>query len=471
MIGRADTIAGRPWLKCLLLLALYALLNLAFHGLSLYFGYKRHFFGAEMLLALLLFALGWKRLGAVALVLALVLELALGLSSVFYLFERDQLWDMAEFLFEARLSYLAALALLPVAAAVAVWAAMRIQQGVGRRRQMVLVQVLVALGLLQGQWVLSSEAQTFFTPTMADRPRLLFGSAAHFMREVMVMNRLAMIGDGPDEHAEYMPILHPSATQTIWGTSLPTSHRALLVVAEGWGLPKEAAALLRQVEALQRSPHVQALRISKIYAKGTTAVGELRELCWVVPTTVGFRKMTPEKVGDCLPAQLRRQGYTTAGIHGAHGRMYRRTLWWPQVGLSETLFKEDIPLAQEPCHSFPGHCDRHLLNTVKSKLEGDKTFVYWLTLNSHMPYDRRDVAHYREELCDVWPAGEYWDQLCRYQNLHVQFFEGLAALAGDEAMKGVEVMVVGDHPPLFNDDDSRERFSRDQVPVLHFVVQ
>lgn len=471
MIGRADTIVGQPWLKCLLLLALYALLSLAFHGLSLYFGYKRHFFGAEMLLALLLFALGWKRLGAVALVAALVLELALGLSSVFYLFEKDQLWDMVEFLFEARLSYLAALALLPVAAAAAVWAAMRIQQGVGRRRQMVLVQVLVALGLLQGQWVLSSEAQTFFTPTLAERPRLLFGSAAHFMREVMVMNRLAIIGDRADEHAEYVPIQHPSATQKVWRGGLPSAHRVLLVMAEGWGLPQEPAVLERQIESLRRSPHVQALRLDTIHAKGATAAGELRELCWVVPTRLNFRKMTPEKVGDCLPAQLRRQGYATVGVHGSYRAMYRRTLWWPQIGLSETLFKEDIPLAQEPCHSFPGHCDRHLLDTVKSRLEGDKAFVYWLTLNSHMPYDRRDVARYREALCDVWQAGEYWDQLCRYQNLHVQFFEGLAALAGDEAMKGVEVMVVGDHPPLFNDDDSRERFSRDQVPVLHFVVQ
>lgn len=471
MIGRADTIAGQPWLKCLLLLALYALLNLAFHGLSLYFGYKRHFFGAELLLALLLFALGWKRLGAVALVVALVLELALGLSSVFYLFEKDQLWDMVEFLFEARLSYLAALALLPVVAAAAVWAAMRIQQGVGRRRQMVLVQVLVALGLLQGQWVLSSEAQTFFTPTLADRPRLLFGSAAHFMREVMVMNRLAIIGDRADEHAEYVPIQHPSATQKVWHGGLPSAHRVLLVVAEGWGLPKEPAVLERQIAPLRRSPHVQALRLDAIHARGATAAGELRELCWVVPTRLNFRKMTPEKVGDCLPAQLRRQGYATVGVHGSYRAMYRRTLWWPQIGLSETLFKEDIPLAQEPCHSFPGHCDRHLLDTVKSRLEGDKAFVYWLTLNSHMPYDRRDVAHYREALCDVWPAGEYWDQLCRYQNLHVQFFEGLAALAADEAMKGVEVMVVGDHAPLFNDDDSRERFSRDQVPVLHFVVR
>ena len=463
---------GQQWLRFLLLLALYALLSLAFQGLSLFFGYRRHVFGAEMLLAMLLFATGRKWFGAIVLLAALVLELALGMSSVFYLFEKDQLWDMTEFLFQARPAYLVALLMLPVLASVAIWIALSIQRGLGRNRnRIVLAQVLVALGLFQGQWVLSAETETFFAPTLSDRQHLLFGSTTHFIREVMLMNRLHTIGDRSDEYAEYVPIQHPSATQTIWGAGLPTSGRVLLVVAEGWGLPKEPAVLDQQIEALRRSPHVQMLRVDAVHAKGATAAGELRELCWVVPTRMNFRKMTPQAVGDCLPAQLRRQGYGTVGIHGAHGAMYRRTLWWPQVGLSESLFKENIPLGQEPCYSFPGHCDRHLLDTVKNKLVAEKTFVYWLSLNSHMPYDRRDIAIYRKEFCSVWSADNYGEQLCEYQNLHAQFFEGLATLAEDDRMKGLEVLVVGDHPPLFNDEGFRDRFVRNQVPVLHFVVQ
>lgn len=459
------------WLKYLQMLTLYATLSLAFQGLSLYFGYRRYLFGAEMLVSMLLFTLGWKRHGSIALTAALVLELTLGMSSVFYLFEKEQLWDMTEFLFQARTSYLLALLLLPILAAAAIWVAIRVYTGAGLSRNIVITQLLVGLGLLHGQWVLSSEAATFFTPTLAERQHLLFGSTTHFIREVMVMNRLQTIGDRPDEHAEYVPIRHPSATQSIWGGTLPSARRILLVVAEGWGLPNDSAVLEKQIESLRRSSHVTSLSLGRVHAKGATAAGELRELCGVVPTRLNFRRMTPEAVGDCLPARLRRQGYATVGIHGAYGGMYRRVLWWPQVGLSETIFKENVTLAQKPCYSFPGHCDRYLLGTLKKRLEGDKVFVYWLTLNSHMPYDRRDVANFREEFCDVWPADEDLGQLCDYQNLHVQFFEGLSALAEDDKMSGLEVVVVGDHPPLFNDEGSRNRFFRDQVPVLRFVVR
>lgn len=462
----------QPWIGFFLFLLFYVFFNLTFQGVSLFFGYRRHFLGAEMLLATFFFISGRKWLGSITLLAALVLELALGMSSLFYLFEKNQLWDMLGFLFQARPTYLIALLMLPVLGFSAVWVAVRIQQGLNRNRpKAVLAQSLIALGLFQGQWVISAEADTFFAPTLSDRQHLLFGSTAHFIREVMKMNRLYVIGDRSDEHAEYFPIKQPSATQKIWGAHPPSSDRILLVVAEGWGLPTEHQVLEWQIEALRSSPHVQALRIDAIGAKGATAAGELRELCRVVPTRMNFRKMTPQAVGDCLPAQLRRQGYATVGIHGAYGGMYRRTLWWPQVGFSKTLFKENIPLTQEPCYSFPGHCDRHLLDTVKNNLTSEKAFVYWLSLNSHMPYDRRDVELYSTKNCSVLPVEEYGEQLCDYQNLHAQFFRGLANLAKDDRMKGVEVLVVGDHPPLFNDESSRSLFVRDQVPLLHFFVK
>lgn len=471
MNGGAYT-ARQPWIGFFLFLLFYVFFSLIFQGISFFFGYGRHFFGAEMLLAIFFFVLGRRWIGTVVLLAALVLELALGMSSIFYLFEKDQLWDMLEFIFQARPTYLFALLMLPVLGGLAIWIALRIQRGLEQdRSKVVLAQALVALGLLQGQWVLSMEKETFFAPTLSDRQHLLFGSTAHFISEVMNMNRLYVIGDRSDEHAEYFPIKQPSATQKIWGAHPPSSDRILLVVAEGWGLPTEHQVLELQIEALRSSPHVEALRVDAIGAKGATAAGELRELCRVVPTRMNFRKMTPQKVGDCLPAQLRRQGYATVGIHGAYGGMYRRTLWWPQVGLSKTLFKENIPLTQEPCYSFPGHCDRHLLDTVKNNLASEKAFVYWLSLNSHMPYDRRDVEFYSTKNCSVLPVEKYGEQLCDYQNLHEQFFKGLANLAQDDRMKGVEVLVVGDHPPLFNDESSRSLFVRDQVPLLHFFVK
>ncbi|MCP6324501.1 hypothetical protein NL453_29165, partial [Klebsiella pneumoniae] len=75
------------------------------------------------------FIFGRKWLGAIAFLATLVLELALGMSSLFYLFEKDQLWDMLDFLFQARPAYLLALLMLPLLGVFAVWVAVRIQQG------------------------------------------------------------------------------------------------------------------------------------------------------------------------------------------------------------------------------------------------------------------------------------------------------------------------------------------------------
>ena len=43
--------------------------------------------------------------------------------------------------------------------------------------------------------------------------------------------------------------------------------------------------------------------------------------------------------------------------------------------------------------------------------------------------------------------------MCRNIHLHAQFFDGLAKLIQKPEMKGVEVIVVGDHqPPFFTQD-------------------
>ncbi|MCB4362600.1 hypothetical protein KIH07_02565 [Hydrogenophaga taeniospiralis] len=456
------------WHRYLLLLAIYALLGLLFQGLSLYFGYKRHLFSAEMLLAFFLLAAGLRFFGVVAFIFAVASELSLGMSSIFYLFELGQIWDMAEFLFEARPSYLASLVLLIALMAAGLLLSIRTLKGLHRSRHL-LLQIMVALGLFQYQWVLSAEEQTFFSPTFADRMHLLFGSSVHFARDVMVINKGQAIGNGPDD-AEYIPIQYPSAAKLVWGQKqLPP--RVLFIIAESWGQPKDLSILEGQIQALRQSPHVKDLTLDRVHAVGATAAGELREMCGMIPTRLNFRKLTAEAVGDCLPAQLRKQGYSTIGIHGAHGFMYRRLLWWPEIGLKELIFKEALPQTKPLCHSFPGYCDRHLFDIVRNRLSAEKVFLYWLTLNSHMPYDRRDVVDYREELCRGAFGAAYDEQLCNYQNLHVQFFEHLAKLAEDESMRGVEVVVVGDHAPIFNDEASRGHFERKQVSMLHFTLQ
>lgn len=452
--------------RCLFALAAYVVLSLIFQWTSLHFGYKRHLLNAEMLMAMLLFVMGLRWLGVALFLVTVCLEMALGATTVFRLIDIGQVWDIAEYLFEARASYLMLLVLLLGFAAAVYWIAASSLKGVHWRWLPLLASILML-----AQWQLSFAKATFFSPPFADRNELLFGSSAHFVHEVLGENRRRHVHIGDDsEDAEYMPVAHSSAASLTLGAQ-PASPRILFIIAESWGVSKEPAVIKQQISALSASVHVQNLRLGSIDAVGTTAAGELRELCGRIPTRLNFRQMTAEAVGECMPARLAKQGYKTVALHGAFGAMYRRLLWYPVIGFDDLVFRETLPFTGTQCHSFPGYCDRDLLGVVRQKLHQDKVFLYWLTLNSHIPYDRRDVANYREGLCRAVFGATYNEQLCGYQNLHVQFFEHLARLAEDGSMRGVEVVVVGDHAPIFNDSASRARFEQEQVPMLHFMVQ
>ncbi len=448
--------------------ALFALLvmSLMFQWVSLHFGYKRHLLSAELLMSVVLFAIGLRWLGVALFLVMVCLEMALGATTVFRLIDIAQVGDIGEYLLEARGSYLIALILTTSLALIGFWASGSCLKSERRWVLPVLAAVLVVV-----QWQLSYAKATFFSPPFADRDELLFGSTAHFVSKVLEENRRRHIHIGADsEDAEYLPIVHPSAASLSLGQQ-PTSSRILFIIAESWGLSKDPAVIKQQISALATSANVRQLRLSAINAVGTTAAGELRELCGRIPTRLNFRQMSAQAVGECLPAKLAKQGYKTVALHAAFGVMYRRQSWYPVVGFDDLVFRETLPFTGTQCYSFPGYCDRDLLGTVRSKLNQDKVFLYWLTLNSHIPYDRRDVANYREALCRKAFGDVYSDQLCGYQNLHVQFFENLAKLAEEESFKGVEVVVVGDHAPIFYNSASRARFEQEQVPVLHFTVQ
>jgi hypothetical protein len=437
-----------------------------FQWASLYFGYKRYLISWEMVLAVFLFAAGLRLLGMVAGVAAVGLEAALGTTSVLRLIDANQVWDVAEYLLDARLAYLGLLIALFLLAAIGFWVGSRAFNGIRWRWLW-----LGAVALMLAQWQLSFAKASFFSPPFAERDELLFGSSTLFVHRVLGENRRRHVHIGADaDDAEYVPIAQPSAASLTLGDQ-PASSRILFVVAESWGLPQDLASINQQIYSLRRSERVRDLKLFDVDAVGTTAAGELRELCGKIPTRLNFRQMTREAVGECLPAKLAGQGYKTVSLHAAFGAMYRRLLWYPVLGFGETLFRETLPFTGAQCYSFPGYCDRDLVGVVRERMQGDKVFFYWLTLNSHIPYDRRDIAAYRDDLCrSVFGVG-YSDQLCNYQNLHIQFFEKLAGLVEDGSMRGVEVVVVGDHAPLFNGTASQNRFSRDRVPVLHFFVQ
>lgn len=459
---------GSGWIRILSALSAFVLLNAIFQYVAIRFGYKRYFISAEILVAMLAFSVRYRSIGLILLLAAVALEILVGLTGVFHFMDVREALDMAEFAFLARTEYLISFVAMLALVVACFWATGRLL-GKFRPGLVVLVLPLLGVGLTYCQWSLSKEEGNFFTPVHASRNTLVFGSSAFILKDSLELNRVKQAVSG-DPDIEYHRVRHPSAANLTIEES-PTAQRILFVISEAWGLPKNPKVLEEQILALRTSPNVKDLEIQGVHARGATAAGELRELCGLIPSRMNFGKMTSELIGECLPLKLKKQGYRTVAVHGAESAMYRRSRWYPLLGFEEMIFKNDMPPADSNCFSFPGYCDKNIFPVVKGQLKKDKSFVYWLTLNSHIPYDRRDIVNYRQELCREFSDAAERELLCNYQNLHVQFFEGLARLIEDEDLRGVKVVVVGDHAPIFYDDEARGRFEAEQVLMLHFTVK
>lgn len=277
-------------------------------------------------------------------------------------------------------------------------------------------------------------------------------------------------------------VLHPSPWQNAtrpWFTALennqPLNRKLLLAVVESWGSPNNAAI---QTEVLKRMNEKRALfeymeQGSTLFL-GLTVQAELRELCRLDTESLDLREV---KTGfqNCLPNILKTSGYNTYAFHGATSFMYGRDSWYKLAGFDHLTFAEDIHVNHR-CIPFEGICDWDIQPLILKKFEqSNKIFVHWMTLTSHFYYALSDI-HNERLRCTDYGLDEKSDA-CRNLRHITQFFDNFAEILDRPEMKGVEVIVVGDHvPPLFGDEDfvyKREntRSRTADVPWIHFKIK
>ncbi len=268
----------------------------------------------------------------------------------------------------------------------------------------------------------------------------------------------------------YPPEKHRASDQL----SSPASNKILFIIAESWGVARQQEAQNQMLEKIyQSSPNFEYINTSYFDFNGATVEGELRELC-KLETSNGFalRKLDKKHFINCLPNQLKSQGYETIALHGTSGRLYDRYDWYPKAGFNQSLFGENFTSLQR-CSAFNGICDSELINVVADKFSenrNNKLFFYWLTLTSHSPYVKEDITNNRFN-CQQFgmkPEGD----ICRNAKLETQFLDNLAKLVLRPEMKGVEVVIVGDHmPPLFGNEEIYPYLRWQDVSWLHFKVK
>lgn len=243
----------------------------------------------------------------------------------------------------------------------------------------------------------------------------------------------------------------------------------VLVIVESWGQLVDSSA----AEAIIQPWRAAALagyhlETGTAPSRGPTTAAEFRELCGLQMTSHDVRGI--DLVG-CVPSLLRRAGYATTALHGYRRRVFDRDEWYPRIGFDSVLFLEQLGSAtnERYCGSvFRGACDHLLVDVIRERLlapGSDRRFIYWLTLNSHVPVDSRSSSASSFDCSATRPTLRFAD-ICLLSRAWHLVHERLAALAADSLMPATRFIVVGDHPPPLVSRSARDQFVPATVPYL-----
>lgn len=422
--------------------------------------------------------MGWRWVGWVLALLALALDVLAAASQIYTMFDPAQLVQALAFVPQARAEFVwMALAALGVCLACHAWAAHVLQ-----RRQTgwrALLAALAPLALLNIGPMLA-ELERPQDNLHLDRRTVVLGSQTDFLHRVFyrsaIGHHLANAGEqGEPGEAHFKAWPHPTAAELAWGQAWqqakPLPGRMLLLVVESWGVPHQPQELALQMAPLLKAPGLELLAQGQVAFQGGTIAGELREVCSLASSRIDFKTVTPPPGHACWPQRLREQGYATASMNGASALMYNASQWHASAGFERSYFMQTFPGQARRCYSFPSLCDVDLAPFAADTLAAsDKSFFYWLSVNSHLPYDARDLRGKVSADCQAlgWAADS---ASCLHHSLVQEFFSALAAAISRPELAGAEVVLVGDHMPPFFQEKDRARFMPGVVPYAHLRVR
>lgn len=246
----------------------------------------------------------------------------------------------------------------------------------------------------------------------------------------------------------------------------------VLIVVEAMGVPKNNPEMSRLMFApLLHDKSVQARfdisRGAAPYYNSTTA-GEIRELCgrWG-----DYYDLVDRRDDGCMPAKLAAKGYATLAMHNFTPNFFAREKWYPNIGFQKMAFKNDmVGSGAEKCGGvFPGACDRDIPRQISARLKATEkpTFLYWLTLNSHLPVPAG--MNLKVDNCErISPMlkSEY-PQICRQFAIYDDIFAALAKEISAADFPEADILIVGDHMPPYFDRHHRTQFDPAKVPWLY----
>ena len=245
----------------------------------------------------------------------------------------------------------------------------------------------------------------------------------------------------------------------------------VLVLVESWGLDTDSA-----VRDSFASPYSQPDLLARykvlqgtVPFYGSTVPGEARELCG---NKIGFQIMniSKQESQSCLPARLDSLGYHSIALHGLVGDMFSRSTWYDIIGFHEQWFRDrfrqqGLPDCPGP---FVGTCDANIAEWIGRFLEkrtANPNFVYWVTLNSHLPVPVPSALP-ASAPCSLTPLLSNEPVLCSWYQLVYNVHSSLSKIAMADLGRPTVFVIVGDHAPPWANPNLLSQFSSTEVPYV-----
>lgn len=241
-----------------------------------------------------------------------------------------------------------------------------------------------------------------------------------------------------------------------------------LIIVESWPYFNDEKINNSFIEEFLKNKSINVIDYGSIEESESTIKAELRELCEASPSGYGMRSI-PEHI-NCLPKKLREIGYTNFSLHAGGEKFYNRYLWHKSAGFEKSFFYGNLKNKSECFANWRGYCDIDLMDFYFSSLiKEEKNLGYWLTLNSHYPYSKKDLRITKNYLCEKYLLSN--DQaICGNYLLVKEFFENFQLILNKNIshLDGAIFILVGDHQPYILNKNDKKLLKNGEVPFLIF---
>ncbi|MBN8837253.1 MAG: hypothetical protein J0I09_08345 [Sphingobacteriia bacterium] len=455
-------------IKEFLVVFLYAnVLNVLLYFLSVYFNTQRPLFLIEynILLLLLVFRLPFV-LYVLSFLLLFAFDLLVYQSSLFYFTPIEALQNLRYLKFHHSFGLIIISALL-VAAFLGAMLYVVYKQYICKVSAMnFFVYCIIILALLTGSDVLNGTNTNMLNDKKFSRINIC-GSSVMFIYN---LEKMYMVSDEKPKTF----FQQGSAAQNFFvgtGVKADSSNKELIIIVESWGLLKQFPYVnfFKKYDSALTSNY--KIHFDSTEFNGSTTNAELREFLNQLGAYNYYLNKHSCYADSSLFDKKAKQGYLTIGVHSFSKYMFKRNVWWKNIGIQNSYFKEELQrkggiTETDKDGAFSGVYDERAFDFLnKESAKYSKVFAYLLTVNTHLPYFRKDSLLQNTNTAFVKSVLEYnaivRPQLIRVFN-EVDYF--ITKIAKEKFWD--KVLIVGDHAPPYISEQNRTFFNQQYVPYI-----